>query len=121
MINQQSSAIFIGSGIAGLAITRALCKRGYKVTVFERNQQAVGASIRNFGMIWPIGQPEGPLLEAALLSRGIWKEICEASGIWYSETGSLHLASQEDELAVDRKSTRLNSSHYCASRMPSSA
>src|SRR3546814_8710084 len=24
-------------------------------------------------------------------------------------------------LAVDRKSTRLNSSHYCASRMPSSA
>src|SRR3546814_1708306 len=25
-----------------------------------------------------------------------------------------------DGLAVDRKSTRLNSSHYCASRMPSS-
>src|SRR3546814_4105143 len=26
-----------------------------------------------------------------------------------------------DELPIDRKSTRLNSSHYCASRMPSSA
>src|SRR3546814_4564409 len=100
MSNQQPSAFVIGSGIAGLAITRALCKWGYKGAVFERNQQAFGASIRNFGMIWPIGQPDGPLLEAALWSRGIWKEICEESGIWYSETGSLHLAYQEDELAV---------------------
>src|SRR3546814_8615243 len=27
----------------------------------------------------------------------------------------------EDDVQADRKSTRLNSSHYCASRMPSSA
>src|SRR3546814_9628382 len=30
-------------------------------------------------------------------------------------------ARQETRLPIDRKSTRLNSSHYCASRMPSSA
>lgn len=99
-MSNQRSAIVIGAGIAGLALTRALCVRGYKVTVFERNQRAVGASIRNFGMIWPIGQLEGALLDAAMLSRSIWKSICEESGIWHSETGSLHLAYQDDELAV---------------------
>src|SRR3546814_2317855 len=33
-----------------------------------------------------------------------------------------HLAAQrQHRLKLDRKSTRLNSSHYCATRMPSSA
>src|SRR3546814_5858171 len=41
----------------------------------------------------------------------------------YSQRLSLELAEMKSELlrVQDRKSTRLNSSHYCASRMPSSA
>src|SRR3546814_10722246 len=35
--------------------------------------------------------------------------------------GVVHAAFRTAFLVVDRKSTRLNSSHYCASRMPSSA
>ncbi len=86
------SALVIGAGIVGLATARALGARGYKVTVLERTQKAVGASLRNFGMIWPIGQPEGTLLERALRSRAIWKEVCDEAGIWYNHSGSLHLA-----------------------------
>jgi FAD dependent oxidoreductase TIGR03364 len=97
---QYKTAIVIGAGIVGLATARALAIRGYKVTVFERNEKATGASIRNFGMIWPIGQPDGELYETALISRSIWKKVCDDAGIWYDEVGSLHLAHATDELEV---------------------
>ena len=55
-------------GIAGSAITRILAERGYSVTLFERNEKAVGASIRSFGILRPLGQSAGKLYERALLS-----------------------------------------------------
>ncbi|MGN6398517.1 MAG: TIGR03364 family FAD-dependent oxidoreductase [Mucilaginibacter sp.] len=104
------SAIIIGAGIVGLATARALALRGYKVTIFERNERAVGASIRNFGMIWPIGQATGPLFERAMLSRSIWKEICAEARIWHDEVGSLHLAYHDDELQVISEYVEVNQS-----------
>ncbi len=94
------SAIVIGAGIVGLATARALAVRGYQVKVMERNAKAIGASIRNFGMIWPIGQQDGELYERAMLSRQIWKEVCDSADIWYDEAGSLHLAHNKDEWNV---------------------
>lgn len=96
----SKSALVIGAGIVGLATARALAVRGYKVVVIERSSQAVGASIRNFGMVWPIGQPVGRLYERALLSRSIWKEVLQGANCWFSEQGSLHMAYQPDELEV---------------------
>jgi len=98
-MNDQS-AIVIGAGIAGLATARALATRGYKVTVIERNEKAIGASIRNFGMIWPVGQPDGELYETAMSSRSIWKQICNDANTWYDEPGSLHVAYATDEWNV---------------------
>ena len=96
----NKKAIVIGAGIVGLATARALAIKGYAVKVFDRTEQAVGASIRNFGMVWPIGQPEGKLYNRASRSRQIWKETCEAAGIWHEATGSLHLAYHADEMQV---------------------
>lgn len=96
----MKSAIVIGAGIVGLATARALAVRGFQVKVFERSHRAVGASVRNFGMVWPIGQPTGALYETALRSRSIWKETCAEAGIWHNENGSLHLAYHDDEWAV---------------------
>lgn len=98
MKNKQ--AIVIGAGIVGLATARALSLKGFSVKVFDRSQQAVGASIRNFGMVWPIGQPEGKMYNRATRSRQIWKETCEAAGIWHEASGSLHLGYQSDEMQV---------------------
>ncbi len=96
----QRSAIVVGAGIAGLAVARALATRNYRVTVIERTLQATGASVRNFGMILPAAQPDGPLYERAKRSAAIWKEICDEAGIWYEQKGSLHLAYAPDEWQV---------------------
>ena len=96
----QSSAIVIGAGIVGLATARALSLKGYKVTVIEKNEKAVGASIRNFGMVWPIGQPSGIMYNRAIRSKMIWKEVADSIGLWYDECGSLHTAYYADEWMV---------------------
>ncbi|HVS95474.1 MAG TPA: TIGR03364 family FAD-dependent oxidoreductase [Puia sp.] len=94
------SAIVIGAGIVGLATARALALRGFSVKVFERSDRAVGASIRNFGMIWPIGQPAGKMYERAIRTRDIWKEIAPRADFWHEKAGSLHLAYHPDEWLV---------------------
>jgi FAD dependent oxidoreductase TIGR03364 len=104
-------AIVIGAGIVGLATARALAVRGFNVTVIERTAKAVGASIRNFGMVWPVGQPDGALYERAMLSRGIWKELCDSARVWYDEVGSLHMAYSNDEWAVMNEFVSVSGSH----------
>jgi FAD dependent oxidoreductase TIGR03364 len=94
------SAIVIGAGIVGLATARALALRGFSVKVFERTDKAVGASIRNFGMVWPIGQPSGKMYDRAVRSRDVWKEIAPRADFWLETQGSLHLAYQPDEWQV---------------------
>ncbi|MBI1913423.1 MAG: TIGR03364 family FAD-dependent oxidoreductase [Planctomycetes bacterium] len=89
-----------GGGILGLAHAYHLARRGLRVAVFERHPRAQGASVRNFGMIWPIGQPSGPLYRLARRSRDLWLEVLEASGLWYARSGSLHLAYHDDEAQV---------------------
>ena len=96
----SKSAIVIGAGIVGLATARALSLNDFKVTVIERSDKAVGASVRNFGMVWPVGQPDGTMYNRALRSRNVWKEIASEAGFWYDECGSMHLAYHADEWTV---------------------
>ncbi|OLP16736.1 oxidoreductase [Leptolyngbya sp. 'hensonii'] len=96
----QTEVAIVGAGIVGLAHALAAARKGHRVVVFERNPQAVGASIRNFGMVWPIGQPVGVLLDRALRSREIWLEVASQAGFSLDQCGSLHLAYREDEWAV---------------------
>jgi len=105
---QQRSAIVIGAGIVGLAMARSLAERGYSVTVFERNERAVSASIRNFGMVWPVGQPNGLLYERALRSKSIWQQVCREAGLWSDEVGSLHLAYNDLEHTVMQEFVEVN-------------
>ena len=98
--NEIYDVIIVGGGIVGLSMALANAKRGKKVAVFERHPQAAGASVRNFGMVWPIGQPAGNLFDRAMRSREIWLDLSRETGMWARPTGSLHLAYHEDEMAV---------------------
>lgn len=95
--------VIVGAGIVGLAHAYHLARRGRRVAVFERGERAAGASIRNFGMLWPIGQPAGPPQRLALRSLEIWRQVLRASGLWHEPAGSLFLAYREDEAQVLRE------------------
>lgn len=88
----KKKAIVIGAGIVGLATARALHQAGWTVKIIERNPKPIGASLRNFGMVWPVGQPQGPSFERAIRSRTIWLEMSKKANFWAEETGALHLA-----------------------------
>lgn len=100
-----------GAGIVGLAHALAAAKRGLKVIVFERNPYAVGASIRNFGMVWPIGQPAGVLYERALNSRKIWLDLASKAGFSADPCGSLHVVYRDDEFAVIQEFVESSNHH----------
>jgi D-hydroxyproline dehydrogenase subunit beta len=99
MIRRADVAV-IGGGIVGLAFAWTAARLGRSVVLFERDTRAQGASVRNFGMVWPIGQASGAPHARALRSRELWAEVARQAGIALDPVGSLHLAYHEDELAV---------------------
>ena len=95
--------VIIGGGVIGLAHAYAAARHlgpAGKVAIIERNVYAQGASIRNFGMLWPVGQPIGYRRDIATQSRDIWHGLLKESGIWHQETGSLHVCYHDDEAEV---------------------
>ena len=102
MVKQHTNRIdvaIVGAGIVGLAHAYALARRGMKVHVFERHSRAWGASIRNFGLFWPIGQ-EDQWLEIAWNSGQIWKSLSREAGFWLEQRGALILAYCQEEWDV---------------------
>ncbi len=99
-MNRQADVAVIGGGIVGLAFAWTAARSGLSVVLIERDRKAQGASVRNFGMVWPIGQASGSPHARALRSRELWSELAGSSGIALDPVGSLHLAYHPDELAV---------------------
>jgi glycine/D-amino acid oxidase-like deaminating enzyme len=97
----------IGGGIVGLAQAWMAVRRRLRVVLLERSALAEGASVRNFGMIWPIGQPAGELYALALRSRELWRVLHSLGVVSAEECGSIHVAHRQDELAVQEEFCRL--------------
>ncbi len=100
MSDQEFDLVITGAGIIGLAHAYHAARAGLSVCVYDRSPRACGASVRNFGMIWPAGQPDGDALGLAMASRGHWQTVLAESGLWNDPCGSMHLAYHDDEAAV---------------------
>jgi glycine/D-amino acid oxidase-like deaminating enzyme len=71
----------VGAGILGLACARAAALQGLRVVVIDRDAQANGASVRNFGFVTVTGQERGAAWNRAQRSCAIWKEVAAQAGI----------------------------------------
>src|SRR5579859_7640129 len=109
-MNNTADVAIVGAGVMGLAHAYAAASRGLRVVVFERGLRASGASVRNFGLIWPIGQPHGKMHQLALRSRARWIEVLNQAKLPYWPEGSLHVVYRDDEAAVAREFAELSSS-----------
>ena len=90
----------VGAGICGLAHALMAARRGKKVVVVDRDAQANGASIRNFGFVTVTGQQSGDCWRRAMRSREIWSECAEPAGIEVLHKGLLTLARRPEARAV---------------------
>ena len=96
----SGKVIVVGSGIIGLAHALVAREAGHEVLVIDRNTRPLGASVRNFGTIWPIGLGFGPERGQGLHGVRRWRELAVKAGFHADPCGSLSLAYRPEAWAV---------------------
>ncbi|MFG2196227.1 TIGR03364 family FAD-dependent oxidoreductase [Streptomyces sp. NPDC048639] len=93
--------IVVGAGVVGTMHAWHAVERGHEVLHIERESEARGASLRNFGLVWVSGRAGGEELETALRARALWEGIGErVPELGFRPNGSLTVVTNEAELAV---------------------
>ncbi len=98
--SQRFDLAVIGAGILGLATALAGVRRGLRVVVIDRDAQANGASVRNFGFITVTGQERLSMWARARRTREIWSDVAPAAGIPIVHTGLWMLARRPESVSV---------------------
>jgi FAD dependent oxidoreductase TIGR03364 len=97
--NPSFDLAVIGAGIVGLGCALAAAKRGKRVVVIDRDAQANGASVRNFGFITVTGQARGEIWRA-MRTREIWAEVAAEADVPIQHRGLLLTARRTESVAV---------------------
>jgi len=108
--------VIIGGGILGLSHAYHALKAGKSVILLEKNDRALGASIRNFGQIVPSGFGT-EWQKYGLLSMEIYNDIQSKFNINIKREGSIYIASNEDEDTLLNELSVINASNGYSSRI----
>lgn len=93
--------IVVGAGVVGTMHAWHAVERGHEVVHIEREAEARGASLRNFGQIWVSGRAGGEELDTALRARELWEGVgARVPGLGFRAIGSLTPVRNELELGV---------------------
>ena len=90
----------VGAGIVGLGCALAAARLGKRVIVIDRDAQANGASVRNFGFITVSGQAAGEMWTRAMRSRDVWAEVAADANIEILQKGLVLSARRPESVAV---------------------
>jgi FAD dependent oxidoreductase TIGR03364 len=93
--------VVVGGGVLGTLHAWHAVRRGHQVVQIEREVEARGASVRNFGLVWVGGRAAGPELDTAIRARDLWADIgTEVPGVGFRANGSLTVLRTEAEYTV---------------------
>lgn len=114
MIKQKEKVAVIGAGITGLLAAYMIVKRGFPVTVFDRQPfPPLNASSIAGGMLAPYSEIENmpyAYAEAGLSGINIWKEIlADKPDVFFRQEGSLIVAHRDDQYMIERFAQHLDS------------
>ena len=113
--------VVVGAGIVGLASALAAARRGLRVAVIDRDAQANGASVRNFGFVTVTGQERGAMWNRARRSREVWREVAEAAGITVVHRGLWMVVRHPESLPVLEAFLRTEMAEGCRLLGPAEA
>lgn len=99
VFRSPADLVVVGAGIVGLAHAVEAVARGMSVTVVDRDERAVGASIRNFGHACITAQV-GEAHEFAQQARGMWLGMGRQAGFGVAECGTVVVARAVEEMAA---------------------
>ncbi len=100
--------VIVGGGVLGTMHAVAARRRGFEVVQLEREPEARGASVRNFGLVWVSGRKAGPELSLALRARELWSGLgAQVPGLGFRAAGSLTLATSDAELSLLKEAAAL--------------
>jgi FAD dependent oxidoreductase TIGR03364 len=100
-------AVVVGAGIIGTWHALELIDLGFAVDHLDADPGPVGASVRNFGLVWVSGRRSGPELEVAQRARARWEEIgARVPGVGFRPSGSLTVATTPSERFVMQEFSR---------------
>jgi D-hydroxyproline dehydrogenase subunit beta len=90
----------VGAGIIGLGTALCAARHGLRVVVIERDAQANGASVRNFGFVLVSGQERGTMWARARRTRELWNEVAAAAGIPIAQHGAWMIVRRPESVDV---------------------
>jgi D-hydroxyproline dehydrogenase subunit beta len=104
----------VGAGIIGLSCARAAALKGLRVVVIDRDAQANGASVRNFGLVVVAGQERGAAWNRARRSCAIWQQVAQQAGIRILQRELWMMARRPEALPLFEAFLRTEMGEGCA-------
>lgn len=111
----------VGAGILGLSCALAAAERGLRVVVIERGARALGASVRNFGLVTLTGQDRDGVWPRARRSLEVWTSVAARAGIPIVNRGQWIAVRRPEAAAVLDAFLRTDMAEGCELLTPAAA
>lgn len=115
-MNHKTDLIIIGGGVLGTFHAFHALKNGLTVTLFEKDKQPFGATVRNFGQLVPSGM-DIKWQQYGRESLNLYKEIQQEIDLTVRQNGTVYIASNEEELLLLEELAQINKANNYASKL----